>query len=475
MARENYTNTTWNDSEVPTSRKLQSMDRRVNNAFNLDAEVLGSLFGNNVVVDKVSRKFDKVYYYDASAGTYTDWTDEVGTTQTPGFPDVTVSSVDIIYAAYDDQFSGATFTLTSPASSDTGADWEYYVGSWTDVVSVSDATAGLTSEGTFSWAQSSMTGWSKEDLNTILSISSTDSINRYWARMTPTNGVTFTIESLIQATSPNNELEVKVTNPTSMNVRVQPGYAIVNNKRVSNDTELSVPLVVPSTNNKITIVQIDDTGKITTKDGDEAVSPTAPTVDDDNIKLADILINASDTTIETSDITDQRVFTSINNTSISTDTTITVDSGASYVVDLTASDAYFVVKDPTDTTQTMWFGQDGYGTLYPCNATTSAGDAVYYDHSNSRMEKADADVRSLAAQAIIVHKPTSTTAICADSGVSKAQSGLTPGSDYYLSTTAGAIVTSVPSGTGDIIQRLGRAMSATQLKIEIDSRPITLT
>lgn len=474
MARENYTNTNWNDSEVPTSRKLQSMDNRINNALSLSAEVIGALFENNVVVDKTSRKFDKVYYYDASAGTYTDWTGESSTTQTPSFPNVTVSSLDRIYIAYDDQFSGATFTLTTPAASDIGADWEYYVGSWTDVVSLADTSGGLTAAGTFSWAQSSMTSWSKEDLNTILSISTTDSLNRYWARMTPDNGVNFRIQSLIQSSAPNNELEVKVTNPVSMNVKVQPGYAIINNKRISIDAELSVTLVVPSANKKITIIQLSDSGVISTKDGSEAVSPTAPSVDSNNIKLADIEIDASDTTISTSAITDQRVFTSLNNTTISTDTTISVD-GATYIINLTDSDSYFVIRDPSDSNQTMWFGQDGYGTLYPCNATTSAGDAVYYDHLNSRMEKADADVRSLAAQAIIVHKPTSTTAICADSGVSKAQSGLTAGADYYLSTTAGVIVTSVPSGTGDIIQRVGRAMGTTQLKIEIDTRPITLT
>lgn len=42
-------------------------------------------------------------------------------------------------------------------------------------------------------------------------------------------------------------------------------------------------------------------------------------------------------------------------------------------------------------------------------------------------------------------------------------SGLTPGSRYYLSTTGGGITDTAPSGSGNLVQEVGVAVSATQL------------
>jgi len=45
-------------------------------------------------------------------------------------------------------------------------------------------------------------------------------------------------------------------------------------------------------------------------------------------------------------------------------------------------------------------------------------------------------------------------------------SGLTPGSDYYLSATAGAVTATAPSSSANIRQRVGKALSATVLSFE---------
>lgn len=47
-------------------------------------------------------------------------------------------------------------------------------------------------------------------------------------------------------------------------------------------------------------------------------------------------------------------------------------------------------------------------------------------------------------------------------------SGLTPGSSYYLGTTGGTKTTSIPSTAGNIMQKIGWAISATQIKFEVE-------
>lgn len=42
-------------------------------------------------------------------------------------------------------------------------------------------------------------------------------------------------------------------------------------------------------------------------------------------------------------------------------------------------------------------------------------------------------------------------------------SGLTPGAVYYLDTTGGQITATAPSGAGNLVQRVGVAVSATEL------------
>lgn len=81
---------------------------------------------------------------------------------------------------------------------------------------------------------------------------------------------------------------------------------------------------------------------------------------------------------------------------------------------------------------------------YACASDLAAGDWVYISASGT-VAKADADDTSkLPCIGVIVSKPTSTTCVVQTTG-QVTLSGLTAGSLYYLSATAGAITTTAPS------------------------------
>lgn len=48
-------------------------------------------------------------------------------------------------------------------------------------------------------------------------------------------------------------------------------------------------------------------------------------------------------------------------------------------------------------------------------------------------------------------------------------SGFTPGSKYFLATTPGQVTTTPPSGSGNIVQYIGRAISTDKIKFEPDT------
>lgn len=52
--------------------------------------------------------------------------------------------------------------------------------------------------------------------------------------------------------------------------------------------------------------------------------------------------------------------------------------------------------------------------------------------------------------------------------------GLTPGAKYYLTTTPGTVSVTAPSGSGNMVQCVGEAVSATDIKFDPDKVPIVL-
>jgi hypothetical protein len=53
-------------------------------------------------------------------------------------------------------------------------------------------------------------------------------------------------------------------------------------------------------------------------------------------------------------------------------------------------------------------------------------------------------------------------------GINTSVSALTIGTTYFLSTTPGGSTATAPSATGNVVQRLGKALSATEMETDTD-------
>ena len=465
-----YNETSFTFGEYPLSQKFNSFNARIKASFELVSKALSTVLQNDTVLDSTNSAFDKVLFYDASGTSYTDRTLQAASTQTPYFPIVTVVSGDMLYFGFESTFSGITFTFSTPASATITPDWEYYNGTAFTDLTVTDNTGGFTSDGNVTWAVPG--DWTIEDLNTILSVTNVDSVDRFWVRVQVGANQDFKIQQVIRNAAITSELKVIPTTTASMAIIVEPGLALVNEKLVSITSRTQLSVSAPSSDSRYTIIQLSDQAVLSIKEGTAAASPTPPAPDSNNIKLADILITSTTTSITTSEITDQRVFSSLTET-LAVDKILTLTSGADYIFNLDDADSFVVIRDPNDSIQTQWFGQDGHGELFPSLNTVTAAQAVYYNTTNTQIELADATDNSKPCAGFVVRKPTSTTGVIANNGICKGFSGLSPGSDYYLSTTAGGITTTPPSSSGNIVQKVGRALSASILSVRIDA-PVTI-
>ncbi len=133
-------------------------------------------------------EFSKVYYYDLSGGTYTDYTTVAYTGGSP-FP-ASIAKGDMFILGNTSKFYGAQFqmdTLETIApdvvQGDTANLWEYYGGAvWATLATANDETVGFTKDNKYvSWTTAS--GWESISLsNAISGAPVTDDL--YWARLT---------------------------------------------------------------------------------------------------------------------------------------------------------------------------------------------------------------------------------------------------------------------------------------------------
>lgn len=92
-------------------------------------------------------------------------------------------------------------------------------------------------------------------------------------------------------------------------------------------------------------------------------------------------------------------------------------------------------------------------------------------HDNAgtiNVRKADATTNAKPADGFVLANVTApaNATVYLISAKNTAVSGLTVAADYYLHTTAGGVTATAPSTAGNIIQRLGKAKSATELIFE---------
>jgi len=100
---------------------------------------------------------------------------------------------------------------------------------------------------------------------------------------------------------------------------------------------------------------------------------------------------------------------------------------------------------------------------------------VYSDLGAAKVRKADATTAGKEANGFVLESVTSgsNATVHLPGQINNQLTGLTPGNLYWLSTTAGGVSVSPPSGSGNAVQKVGRAVSATEMMVEF-SDPIVL-
>jgi len=98
----------------------------------------------------------------------------------------------------------------------------------------------------------------------------------------------------------------------------------------------------------------------------------------------------------------------------------------------------------------------------------SAGDWVnVWPNTTSMVRKADATTTGKEVTGFVLAAVTAgNTATVYFEGTNDQVSGLTPGAMQFLNTTAGGSTETAPSTTGNIVQKIGRALSATAVQFE---------
>lgn len=106
--------------------------------------------------------------------------------------------------------------------------------------------------------------------------------------------------------------------------------------------------------------------------------------------------------------------------------------------------------------------------------TLAAGDFVnVWDSTGAKVRKADATTSGKEAHGFVLAAFTHpTTATVYFEGTNTGVSGKTPGVQFLL-TTAGTSGSTAPSGSGNVVQKLGVAVSATAINFE-PQQPIVL-
>ena len=102
----------------------------------------------------------------------------------------------------------------------------------------------------------------------------------------------------------------------------------------------------------------------------------------------------------------------------------------------------------------------------------SAGDlvSIWNDGGTAKVRKADATTTGKPAHGFVLTAVTSgNSAFIYHEGPITGLSGVTAG-DLYLSTTAGGFTVTPPSGSGNVVQRIGVGTSATEINFEPGQR-----
>jgi hypothetical protein len=101
----------------------------------------------------------------------------------------------------------------------------------------------------------------------------------------------------------------------------------------------------------------------------------------------------------------------------------------------------------------------------------TAGDFVnlWNDTGALKARKADATAAGKEADGyVLANVALAGNATVYFGGINTSVSALTIGTTYFLSTTPGGSTATAPSATGNVVQRLGKALSATEMETDTD-------
>jgi hypothetical protein len=161
-----------------------------------------------------------------------------------------------------------------------------------------------------------------------------------------------------------------------------------------------------------------------------------------------------------------------NNSGTLTETEATVTSaGAGNAGDIVALDSTGRLDESV-----LPVGIGADTALILASEALSAGDFVnvYSNAGTANVRKADGTAAGKPADGFVLAAVSSSAnATVYFEGTNTQCSGLTPGQQYLSGSTAGAAVSSAPSGAGKVVQKIGVAISTTALNFE-RGEPIVL-
>lgn len=106
----------------------------------------------------------------------------------------------------------------------------------------------------------------------------------------------------------------------------------------------------------------------------------------------------------------------------------------------------------------------------PASENLAAGDFVnlWNDAGTLKVRKADATTNAKPANGFVLAAVTApaNASVYLLSSKNTAKTGLTAGTEYFLGTTAGTTTATAPSAAGNVVQYLGKAVSATEMTFE---------
>jgi hypothetical protein len=176
----------------------------------------------------------------------------------------------------------------------------------------------------------------------------------------------------------------------------------------------------------------------------------------DEIKVNDKINEITITNNEDSfDVVDSEIVTTVTNNEDSFE--VTDEVGEEITINLT--DVRLIPPQDVDVNMN-------------CTAIEQVGNAVYVFADGEVRQANNTNIATAKVIGFIVTKPTTTICTVRVIGIIDSFTGLTPGSEYFLDSTPGAITLTAPTTSGSVLVRLGQPTEDDRFLININNNYI---